>query len=63
MANKAVTGRPAVVPSRQRMASLIASLVLATAAVVGLALWTTLAPVALAAGATIGVLAVFWPRP
>jgi hypothetical protein len=45
------------------MAALIALLVLATAAVVVLAFWTTLAPVALAAGAAIGVLAVFWPRP
>jgi hypothetical protein len=42
---------------------MIALLVLATMAVVVLAFWTTLAPVALAAGAAIGVLAVFWPRP
>jgi hypothetical protein len=43
--------------------ALIALLVLATVAVVVLAFWTTLAPVALATGAAIGVLAVFWPRP
>jgi hypothetical protein len=45
------------------MTALIALLLLATVAVIALAFWTTLAPVALVAGAAIGVLAVFWPRP
>jgi hypothetical protein len=45
------------------MTALIVLLVIAIAGVVALAVWTSLAPVALAAGAAIGVIAVFWPRP